>query len=83
MEWVLLERNDLQPVLVLDTQRRVTLPELADGGDEAPLSTQADSLPVKQLAAYDTGFAALLEDGSVWVNGDERFPNCLGGSSDS
>ena len=70
-------------MLVLDTQRRVTLSELADGDDEAAPPAQTESSPVKQLVAYDTGFAALLEDASVWVNGDERFPNCLGSSPDS
>lgn len=67
---------------VLDTQRRVTLSELIDDDASNAHRGQACGLPVKQLAAYDTGFAALLDDGSVWVNGDERFPNCLGGSSD-
>lgn len=67
---------------MLDSQRRVTLSELADDGDKAALPPQTNSLPVKQLVVYDTGFAALLEDASVWVNGDERFPNCLGSSPD-
>lgn len=80
MGWVLLGRDDLQPML--DTQRRVTLSELADEGNKAALPAQRNSLPVTQLVAYDTGFAALLEDASVWVNGDERFPNCLGSSPD-
>lgn len=40
---------------------------------QSPLRSQN----VQQLAAYDTGFVALLDDGSVWVKGDERFPNCL------
>ncbi|KAI5863461.1 RCC1/BLIP-II [Durotheca rogersii] len=31
-----------------------------------------------QLAAYETGFAALSQDGRVWTWGDERYGACLG-----
>ena len=61
------------------TQGRVTLSDLTDDSQDAARA-QAHTSPVKQLAAYDTGHAALLEDASVWVKGDGRFPNCLGGS---
>ncbi|KAJ4013528.1 hypothetical protein NW752_007829 [Fusarium irregulare] len=33
---------------------------------------------VRQIAAYDTGFVILLEDGTVLSCGDLRFPDCLG-----
>lgn len=63
-------------------QQRVTLAELIDDGPDTAHDAEGHDSPVEQLAAYDTGFVALLSDASVWVNGDERFPNCLGGSSD-
>lgn len=56
--------------------------ELIDDGPDAAHHAETHGSPVKQLAAYDTGFVALLGDASVWLNGDERFPNCLGGSPD-
>ncbi|OTB05310.1 hypothetical protein M426DRAFT_10636 [Hypoxylon sp. CI-4A] len=31
-----------------------------------------------QLAAYETGFVALSQDGHVWTWGDERYSACLG-----
>ncbi|KAI0885309.1 RCC1/BLIP-II [Annulohypoxylon maeteangense] len=31
-----------------------------------------------QLVAYETGFAALSQDGRVWTWGDERYGDCLG-----
>ncbi|KAH9908132.1 RCC1/BLIP-II [Xylariomycetidae sp. FL2044] len=34
--------------------------------------------PIVQLAAYETGFVALSEDGHVWTWGDERYGACLG-----
>lgn len=34
--------------------------------------------PVTQLAAFDTGFALLYEDGTVATRGDPRFPATLG-----
>ncbi|SPO03483.1 uncharacterized protein DNG_06166 [Cephalotrichum gorgonifer] len=67
----------------LDTEGRTTLARLADDDHETGQRIQAYDVPVQQLVAYDTGFSALLDDGSVWVNGDARFPNCLGGSPDS
>ncbi|KAJ9141891.1 RCC1/BLIP-II protein [Pleurostoma richardsiae] len=33
---------------------------------------------VKQVIAYDTGFAALSTTGQVWTWGDERYGACLG-----
>ena len=34
--------------------------------------------PATQLAAFDTGFALLYEDGTVATRGDPRFPATLG-----
>ncbi|PTD08239.1 hypothetical protein HYE67_002727 [Fusarium culmorum] len=34
--------------------------------------------PVRQIAAYDTGFVILLENGTVLSCGDTRFRDCLG-----
>jgi regulator of chromosome condensation len=34
--------------------------------------------PVRQTAAYDTGFVILLENGTVLSCGDPRFQDCLG-----
>ncbi|KAK1754598.1 E3 ubiquitin-protein ligase HERC2 [Echria macrotheca] len=34
--------------------------------------------PIRQLVAYDTGFAALSPSGNVWTWGDERYGGCLG-----
>lgn len=36
------------------------------------------SILLKQIVAYDTGFAALTADGSVYTWGDERYSACLG-----
>jgi hypothetical protein len=33
--------------------------------------------PVKQVSAFQAGFAVLTIDGSVWTCGDERYPHCL------
>ncbi|OTA83623.1 hypothetical protein M434DRAFT_181580 [Hypoxylon sp. CO27-5] len=33
---------------------------------------------IDQLAAYETGFVALSNDGHVWTWGDERYSACLG-----
>lgn len=33
---------------------------------------------LKQIVAYDTGFAALTEEGHVYTWGDERYSACLG-----
>ncbi|KAI1769632.1 RCC1/BLIP-II [Hypoxylon sp. FL1150] len=33
---------------------------------------------IVQLVAYETGFVALSNDGSVWTWGDERYGACLG-----
>lgn len=69
-----------------DTRRYVPLSDLAvdeSSRDAGPRAQACSTATVIQLVAYDTGFAALLDDASVWVSGDERFPNCLGGSLDS
>ncbi|RCI13197.1 hypothetical protein L249_0365 [Ophiocordyceps polyrhachis-furcata BCC 54312] len=34
--------------------------------------------PVQTIAAYDTGFVILHQDGTVATSGDARFENCLG-----
>ncbi|PHH55388.1 Regulator of chromosome condensation [Ceratocystis fimbriata CBS 114723] len=36
---------------------------------------------VKQISAYDAGLIILLQNSSVWVYGDSRYPNCFGGGS--
>ncbi|KAI1388878.1 RCC1/BLIP-II [Hypoxylon trugodes] len=33
---------------------------------------------ITQVVAYETGFAALSQDGRVWTWGDERYSACLG-----
>ena len=38
----------------------------------------ATSAPPKQLAAFESGFAILYEDGTVETLGDPRYPECLG-----
>ncbi|KAL5615422.1 uncharacterized protein BROUX77_001259 [Berkeleyomyces rouxiae] len=36
---------------------------------------------VNQVVAYHSGIVLLLQNKSVWVYGDSRYPNCLGGDS--
>lgn len=34
--------------------------------------------PVREIAAFEVGFAIMCEDGGVRTLGDERFADCLG-----
>ncbi|KIH94707.1 hypothetical protein SPBR_03792 [Sporothrix brasiliensis 5110] len=45
---------------------------------DVPCSRFAGYPGVRQVVAYDVGFAILTTDGQVWTWGDPRFPECLG-----
>jgi alpha-tubulin suppressor-like RCC1 family protein len=60
------------------TQAIVQYPSLAAWRANKHTETWPCKSPVRQIAAYDTGFVILLEDGTVLSCGDLRFPDCLG-----
>jgi hypothetical protein len=60
------------------TQAIVQYPSLAAWkANKGPEIWPCKSL-VRQIAAYDTGFVILLENGTVLSCGDPRFRDCLG-----
>ncbi|RFN52551.1 putative e3 ubiquitin-protein ligase herc6 [Fusarium flagelliforme] len=60
------------------TQAIVQYPSLATWRANRHTETWPCKSPVRQIAAYDTGFLILLENETVLSCGDLRFPDCLG-----
>ena len=60
------------------TQAIVQYPSLAAWRANKHTEKWSCKSPVRQIAAYDTGFLILLEDGTVLSCGDLRFSDCLG-----
>ncbi|KAF7563099.1 hypothetical protein G7046_g1038 [Stylonectria norvegica] len=56
----------------------VRYPSISAWESRSDAQSWPSKVPVKQIAAYDTGFVILYEDGSVSTLGDPRFEDCLG-----